>query len=226
MIKPPTSVLLVENQIPLAFSVSALLGSDDRFAYLGNVGTLAEAQEIVDNDPPDILIVEVALEDYRGLGFVRRVAQRRRGPAVVVWSAAHAEALAERLHAAGAAAFVSKNEDPRALKEALIMVCAGQRNEPVTVGTPAWEADPRTNERIYRLTDRDIEFVQHLGQGVDDEVLARKLRVKPQSVKAKRCRLKDKLNFMTTAELLRFAVQWVERQGYAREDVTLTSRQA
>jgi DNA-binding NarL/FixJ family response regulator len=57
------------------------------------------------------------------------------------------------------------------------------------------------------LSDRELEVFQLLGQGLAVRQVAEMLFVSPKTVEAHREHIKEKLNFKTSAELLRYAIQ-------------------
>jgi DNA-binding NarL/FixJ family response regulator len=60
-----------------------------------------------------------------------------------------------------------------------------------------------------KLTDRELEVLNHFGQGWSTEEIAQKLHLSAKTVDVHRGHIKEKLGYRTTPELLRFAIQWV-----------------
>jgi DNA-binding NarL/FixJ family response regulator len=63
-----------------------------------------------------------------------------------------------------------------------------------------------------KLTDRELEILQLIGQGHGVQQIARELNLSAKTVETHRAHIKEKLNFQTARELARFAVQWVDQQ--------------
>jgi len=62
---------------------------------------------------------------------------------------------------------------------------------------------------IERLTDREIEIFQMIGQGLTSRQIAGKLGLSPKTVDAHRERIKQRLELKNVTELTKHAVQWV-----------------
>ncbi len=64
-----------------------------------------------------------------------------------------------------------------------------------------------------KLTDRELEILQLIGQGHGVQQIAHELNLSAKTVETHRAHIKEKLNFQTARELARFAVQWVDQQA-------------
>ena len=64
-----------------------------------------------------------------------------------------------------------------------------------------------------RLSDRELEIFTLIGQGLKTEDIARKLQLSANTIGTYRERLKTKLNAKSSAELTRFAHNWINENG-------------
>jgi len=62
---------------------------------------------------------------------------------------------------------------------------------------------------VDRLTEREREVFELIGQGLSSRQIAVKLDVSPKTVETHREHIKEKLELTTSTELTRYAVQWV-----------------
>ena len=69
-----------------------------------------------------------------------------------------------------------------------------------------------TASPVERLTDREFEVFQLIGQGKGTREIAAKLHVSVKTVEVHRLHIKEKLELKTAPELIRFAVRWIESQ--------------
>jgi DNA-binding NarL/FixJ family response regulator len=65
---------------------------------------------------------------------------------------------------------------------------------------------------IETLTDRELEVLGMIGQGVATKLIAEKLSISARTVEAHRAHIKDKLAITDGAALVRYAVQWIEQR--------------
>jgi DNA-binding CsgD family transcriptional regulator len=66
---------------------------------------------------------------------------------------------------------------------------------------------------VRRLSDREFEVFQLIGQGVSTGEIAGRLRLSIKTVEVHRANIKQKLNILTATELVRYAVRWLDSQG-------------
>jgi DNA-binding NarL/FixJ family response regulator len=66
---------------------------------------------------------------------------------------------------------------------------------------------------VEKLTDREFEIFQLLGQGRGTRDIAEKLHLSVKTVEVHRANIKGKLKLKSSAELIRFTVRWSESQG-------------
>jgi DNA-binding NarL/FixJ family response regulator len=66
---------------------------------------------------------------------------------------------------------------------------------------------------VERLTDREFEVFQLIGQGKGTREIAEKLHLSVKTIEVHRANIKGKLKLQSASELIRFAVRWSELQG-------------
>ena len=66
---------------------------------------------------------------------------------------------------------------------------------------------------VGKLTDREFEVFQLIGQGKGTRDIAAKLHLSVKTVEVHRMNIKAKLKLESASELIRFAVRWSETQG-------------
>ncbi len=105
-----------------------------------------------------------------------------------------------------------KQEVPKKIVAAIHRVLAGQVYVSETMATRL--ADHYTASGVLDvhptgdLSDRELEVLTLLGQARSTRDIAEQLFISPKTVEAHRERIKDKLRLKSSAELLRFAVQF------------------
>jgi DNA-binding NarL/FixJ family response regulator len=66
---------------------------------------------------------------------------------------------------------------------------------------------------IEKLTDREFEVFQLIGQGRTTRDIAQQLNLSTKTVDVHRAHIKEKLDLKDATSLVRHAVRWVESQG-------------
>ena len=69
-------------------------------------------------------------------------------------------------------------------------------------------AGPRMALPVESLSDRELEVLQMLGEGLSASEISERLYISASTVETHRKRIKQKLNLKSAGELNRAAVQW------------------
>jgi DNA-binding NarL/FixJ family response regulator len=126
----------------------------------------------------------------------------------------HDEALyGERALRAGARGYLTKQEATKKVVDAIRKVLAGEiytseKMAATILQKVAGGKAPGGGSPTDVLTDRELEVFQLLGQGKTVKEIAESLFVSAKTVEAHREHIKQKMNFKSSAELLRYAIQF------------------
>src|SRR5438105_14951068 len=135
----------------------------------------------------------------------------------------HDELLhAERVLRAGARGYIMKEAGGEKLLSAIRQVLGGQVYVSEKLSATMLDAmtgrRPRgSNSPIEKLSDREFEIFQLIGQGKSTRNIAEQLHLSPKTVDVHRGHIKEKLELKDATALVRHAVRWVETQGSATE---------
>jgi DNA-binding NarL/FixJ family response regulator len=111
-----------------------------------------------------------------------------------------------------------KQEGGRMIAQAIHRVLDGQIHVSDKMSAKILEifsghrADVATSP-VEKLTDREFEVFQLIGGGLDTKQMAEKLHLSVKTVEVHRANMKAKLKLTSMAELIRYAVRWVEAQN-------------
>lgn len=167
---------------------------------------------------PNLAIVDISLKSGSGLDLIKSLQQRFPKLPILVLSMHDESLYAERVLRAGARGYITKQEATEKLITAIRRVLDGEiyLNEKVTskilsrvTGTsPAKNLSP-----INRLSDRELEVFQLIGQGHGTREIAELLHLSIKTVETYREHIKEKLKLKDATALVRYAVHWAEGEG-------------
>ena len=66
---------------------------------------------------------------------------------------------------------------------------------------------------VERLSDRELEVLYMIGQGLGTSHISEKMHLGVKTVETYRTRIKEKLGLADAAALVEYAIQWVHSQG-------------
>lgn len=206
--------LVVDDHPVFRQGLVALIHSEPSFQVIAEAGSSAEALEGLRREQPEIALVDISLKNENGLDLVRTI--RAEFPAVpVLIVSMHDEIVyAERAMKAGAKGMVMKHEPPSQVLEAIKTVLAGRvylsesMRERLLDSMFSSSKEGQTAAPLDRLSAREIEVLEYIGQGYGAAEIATILNIAVKTVHTHQEHLKEKLNLPSSAEIRRFAVQW------------------
>jgi DNA-binding NarL/FixJ family response regulator len=152
------------------------------------------------------------LKDSDGIELVKELKSQLPELPVLVLSMHDETLYAERALRAGAGGYVMKQEAPQTLLSAIRTVLSGQVFVSNKMGATLLQRMVGNKKRsgglpMDRLTDRELEVFRMIGAGNSVKEIADKLFLSVKTVEAHREHIKEKLNFKSSADLLRFAIR-------------------
>ncbi|HLJ11598.1 MAG TPA: response regulator transcription factor [Planctomycetaceae bacterium] len=209
-----TRILIVDDHPLVREGLIGLLSAQDDFVICGEASGVAEARRLVAAAKPDVAIIDLTLADGTGIELIKELKAKMPQLKLLVLSMHEESLFAERVMRAGAMGFVSKHEASRTIIQAVRTVLTGKiylsPNMTELVVQRAFIAGADLSRPpVDRLTDREMEVFELIGQGLSSRQIAVKLEVSPKTVETHREHIKDKLEVSTSTELTRYAVQWV-----------------
>jgi DNA-binding NarL/FixJ family response regulator len=160
---------------------------------------------------PDLVLMDVSLKDGDGLELIKEIRAFNATLPLLMLSMHDETLYTERALRAGANGYIMKQEAPQALLAAMRKVLSGQVYVSEKMSTTLLQqmvGKKGLGELpMDRLTDRELEVFRMIGAGLSVKAIAEKLCLSGKTVEAHREHIKEKLNFKTSAELLRFAIQ-------------------
>ncbi len=215
----PIRVFIVDDHPLVREWLANLLREQPDFEVSGNAADAPEGLAAMLAAPPDVAIVDLSLRTSSGLDLIKELTDQLPGTSVIVLSMHEEVSFAERALHAGARGYVTKRESTSRIVEAIRKVRSGQiyatpdllsRLAERVIGRPS-ASDPEG--RIALLSDREVEVFRRLGSGQPTRRIATDLNVSIKTIQAYCARIKDKLDLANSAELVREAVRWIEREN-------------
>ena len=219
----PKRIFLVDDHPMVRERLAQLIEQTADLQVCGEADNVPEAIDAIGRVSPDIVIVDLSLRNSSGLELIKDIKARGwRFPLLVL--SMHDETMyAERVLRAGAAGYISKQEDSQEILRAIRRVLEGKiyLNAEVAAGVLhriVGSAGQDMRNPVETLADRELEVFQMIGNGHSTRRIAGMLGLSVKTVESYRARIKEKLALDDGVQLLQRAVQWVEHSHFKRGD--------
>jgi len=209
-------ILIVDDHPIVRQGLVQMLGHEPDMEACGEAESAAEALKAIAAATPDAAIVDLSLKDSSGLELLKDIRVRYPRLPVLVLSVYDESMYAERALRAGARGYMMKEEAAEKVVTAIRRILAGQiyLSEAMASRLLHVLVDGRPDAGLSpaeRLSDRELEVFQLIGQGFGNTEIARRLHLSPRTVETYRGHIKEKLNLSGATELLQHAIQWAQR---------------
>ncbi len=190
-----------------------ILGAEADIEVCGFASTEVEAVAGIGSESPQLVIVDLILEDgSSGIELIRQVHQLYPRVRMLVISGSDETLFAGRAIDAGASGYLSKRSASGQLIGAIRRVVNDEIVLSPEIASHLLRSRSNGSERpgnpAHRLTNRELQVFQMLGEGRTTAQIAELLFLSPRTVERHRENIKNKLLLPNATELLRRATQW------------------
>ncbi len=218
--KTHKKIFIVDDHPVYREGLATLIRREPGLTVCGEADNAGRALTAIERLKPDLVLVDIGLPGRSGLELVKDIRAVRRDLAVLVVSMHDESLYAERVLRAGGGGYIMKQEGPEKMLQAIRQVLNG---EIYVSGRMAGRVldmlggrGLRNETAVGRLTDRELEILQLVGEGKDSHTIAKQLHLSFKTVDAHRGHIKDKLGLRNHTELISYAARWLESQAPAR----------
>jgi two-component system, NarL family, invasion response regulator UvrY len=196
-------ILLLEDHPIVRAGCHRLLEAADG-VEIREVATATDGIRVSREFLPDIIVLDLKLPDGNGLALMASLLSNEPPPKIIVFSMYEEPSFAARALEAGAKGYITKNDDPGALLQAVEKVAAG--GVFLTGGMAqklALMATVGAVDDMHGLSAREIATLDLLAQGKTLGEIADRLGTSASLV----AQIKSKLNIASNAALIKWAVE-------------------
>ena len=213
-----TRVLIVDDHPMTRAGLVHVINHQSDLVVCGEAESAAQALDILDSSRPNLLLIDITLPGKSGLELIKDIKAMHPELLMLVISMHDESLYADRVLRAGARGYITKHEGGEKLIEAIRRVLCGKIYVSESMSAHILEifSGGQTGldrSSIEKLSDREFEVFESLGEGLSSQQIAKKLHLSAKTVDAHRANIKTKLNIKTTAELISYAARWTSHQA-------------
>ena len=220
----PINVAIVDDQDLVRAGFAMVIGSQDDMTVVGQGADGEQAVDLASRLRPDVILMDVRMPGMDGLAATRRItalSPDRPEPRVIVLTTFDLDEYVMAAIKAGASGFLLKDTEPETLLSSIRTVHQGNaiiapsatkrliehmaQDMPATGSMPSGSTyrDPEAD----LLTDRELQVLVHIAQGLSNQEIADSLGISLPTVKTHVTHILQKINARDRVQAVVFAYE-------------------
>jgi len=200
-------VLLADDHPALRLGLRVLLERAPDVELVGEAEDGAEALALVEASRPDVVVLDCEMPEMEGVEVAQEIRRRNLPVRVLALSSYDDERYVRGMLDAGAVGYLLKDEAPGVIVAAARAAARGEGyfSPAVAAKVAAWSR----GERPGGLTEREVEVLRLVAEGLPNKQIASQLQVAERTVNFHVSNILQKLDAASRVE----AAVWAKEQG-------------
>ncbi len=210
-------IFIVDDHAMFRDGLRRLIDLETDLAVCGDAPDAADGLKGIRESAPDLVIVDISLDATSGIDLIKAIKRDYEDMPVLVVSM-HSESLyGDRALRAGAMGYVMKSEPATTVVSAIRTVLSGNVHISESMATLVVskfvKGEPnQIPSPLEALSDREMEVFRMLGQGKGTRAIAQEMNVAIPTISSFKNRIKEKLKFKNSTEMILYALQWFRNE--------------
>ncbi len=206
----PIRVLLADDHALVRAGFRVLL-RDAGIDVVGEASDGHAAIELVKNERPDIVLMDIMMPGLNGLEATARIAGKFANTRVIMLSMNTTKEYVLQSLQAGARGYLLKSVQPEELVRGVQAVARGEVHLSSTIAQHVTDAltqkAPAGATALGELTPRQREVLQLIAEGKSSKEIAKALKLGVKTIETYRAQLMETLDIHEIAGLVRYAIR-------------------
>ncbi|MBC7901775.1 MAG: response regulator transcription factor [Gemmatimonadaceae bacterium] len=201
------NILIADDHKLIRETWTYILNSDPRFQVVAECGDSEEAVEVAKQKRPHIVLMDINMSPISGFEATERIRKVSPGTKIIGVSMHSQPAYAKKMLQVGAKGYVTKNSSREEMFKAIMEVHRGNKyvcDEIKTILSEQLLDENQDTPSINTLTEREIQIINHIREGMSSKEIASKLDISLKTVEVHRHNILKKLKLKNSASLVNF----------------------
>jgi DNA-binding NarL/FixJ family response regulator len=201
------SIMIVDDHTLIRETWSFLLGKNENFDVVAECGDGEKAIELARDKRPDVVLLDINMAPMSGFDVLKMIRKYSPGSKIIGVSMHSQPAYAKKMLRLGAKGYVTKNSPRQEMLEAIAEVSKNQVyvcQEVKNILSDQMLNGDQGNPDINNLSDREMQIVRALKEGLSSKEIASDLSISLKTVEVHRHNILKKLKLKNTVSLINF----------------------
>ncbi|MCZ7554310.1 MAG: DNA-binding response regulator [Anaerolineae bacterium UTCFX2] len=206
----PIRVLIVDDHPVVRKGIKTLLGEEKDLEVVGEAVNGRDALEKVEALQPDVILMDLVMPEMSGIEAIERITAAHPEARILVMTSFAADDKVFPSIKAGALGYLLKDSDPEDLIRMIHQVARGELSIHPSIARKVIQELNRPPEEPLTpspLTEREVEILQLLAQGVENKEIARRLVLREATVRTHVSNILGKLQLANRVQATLYALR-------------------
>jgi DNA-binding NarL/FixJ family response regulator len=203
-------VLIVDDQTLFRAGLSRLLNEDPRVEVIAQATDGADAAKLAAKHKPDVVLMDLKMPVLDGIEATRQIIEANPEVKVLVLTTFETDSQVIQALKAGASGYVLKDSTADAIVSSIVAVMSGEKVMASAVANRVLEmlTGTTTPKEFYDgLTNREIEILKLLANGMANKQIAYRLKISEKTVRNHVSNTYEKLGIYDRSQAVLYAVR-------------------
>ena len=203
-------VLIADDQTLFRAGLARLLNEDPRVEVVGQAMDGADAAKLAAKQKPDVVLMDLKMPKVDGIEATRQIIEADPGVKVLILTTFETDSQVIQALKAGASGYVLKDSSPDAIVSSIVAVMSGEKVMASAVANRVLEmlSGTTTPKEFYDgLTNREIEILKLLANGMANKQIAYRLKISEKTVRNHVSNTYEKLGIYDRSQAVLYAVK-------------------
>lgn len=206
----PIRVLVVDDHPVVRRGIKSLLAEENDLEVVGEAANGKDAIQQVAELQPDVILMDLVMPEMNGVDAIQHITAAYPESRILVMTSFAADDKVFPSIKAGALGYLMKDSDPEDLIRMIHQVHRGELSIHPTIARKVIQELNRPSEEPLTpdpLTERELEILQLLAQGVENKEIARRLVLREATVRTHVSNILSKLHLANRVQATLYALR-------------------
>jgi NarL family two-component system response regulator LiaR len=203
-------VLVVDDHPVVRRGIKSLLAEEEDLEVVGEAANGKDAIQQVADLHPDVILMDLVMPEMTGVEAIQKITASFPEARILVMTSFAADDKVFPSIKAGALGYLMKDSDPEDLIRMIHQVHRGELSIHPTIARKVIQELNRPTEEPLTpepLTERELEILQLLAQGVENKEIARRLVLREATVRTHVSNILSKLHLANRVQATLYALR-------------------
>ncbi len=201
------TIVIVDDHIMIREMWAKLFSDRKEIDISGETGKFDEAIEMIRVKRPDIVLLDINLQNGSGLDAVPLIRKFSPGTRIIAVSMHNQPSYAKKMIQLGAKGYITKNSSHEELLKAIEVVMRNEQyicTEIRDIISTQVMSETTNEPAIHNLSIREIEIIKLIKSGLSSKEIAARLNITVRTVEVHRHNILKKLKLKNTPSLINY----------------------